>query len=182
MAPRQKAFGSGKSYKCSAKQKTRSKGGMFTKGDDENEKDDTTTAQSVSISSIPTINCSEPGFGIHFAIPMEDGRIDKWQCYICASVHDFDLATHTFYDLCAQCGNCNPTQGWWGDSPQIINLNAPTDTFICTAWKKMPSLFHCGILWLSVGGDIATCQPALINSSIVLSTTCCVDKKTSRHG
>ncbi len=61
-------------------------------------------------------------------------------------------------------------------------LNAPTDTFICTAWKKMPFLFHCGNLWLNVGGNITTCQPVSINSWIVLSTTCSVDKKTTRHG
>ena len=48
--------------------------------------------------------------------------MDESQCYFCASVHDCDLCTHTHYNLCAQCRNSDPTQGWWGESPQQINL------------------------------------------------------------
>jgi hypothetical protein len=84
-------------------------------------KHDTTTEQSVSVSSIPTIHRSEPGCGIRFAVPMEDGRRDESQCYFCASVHNCDLCTHTHYNLCARCRNSDPTQGWWGDYPQQIN-------------------------------------------------------------
>jgi hypothetical protein len=73
------------------------------------------------ISNTGVRNIIEPDFGVRFADPMAHERIEESRCYYCGSEEDCDLCMQIHYNLCVQCRNSDPTQGWWEDPPTQIH-------------------------------------------------------------
>ncbi len=101
VAPRKKQFGSGRTYRASAKQKKRARGGMLTKGE---AKDDHQLPPQLNSPEPTLIEEHRDSSSIHYANPcsvndatlMEsNNQIDDSRCYFCRRIETFTpLSVH----------------------------------------------------------------------------------------